>query len=61
MQDFFDPSDMPFGLGVALTENPDASRHFCSLPKPEQQAIVTSAHAIKSKEEMSAYVRSLVR
>ena len=60
MRNLFDPSDMPFGLGVALAANPDAKKRFDSMPKSERRDVVVGAHNIKSEEEMNAYVRSLV-
>ncbi len=60
MPDLFDPSEMPIGLGMAFAENVDAMNRFSAMSRPDQQAVVAKAHNIKSREEMHAYVRSLV-
>jgi hypothetical protein len=60
MPDVFDYSEMPIGLGMAFAENIDAMRHFTSMPRPEQQTFIENAHNIKSRDEMHAYVKSLV-
>lgn len=60
MPDLFDPSEMPIGLGMAFAENVDAMNRFSAMSMPDQQAVVAKAHNIKSREEMHAYVRSLV-
>lgn len=60
MRDLFDPSEMPIGLGMAFAENVDAMRRFSAMSRPDQQAVVTKAHDIKSRDEMHAYVRSLL-
>ncbi len=53
-------SDMPIGLGMAFAENVDAMRHFSAMPDSEQKAVVDGARDVKSRDEMRAYVRSLV-
>ena len=60
MRDLFDSSEMPIGLGMAFAENVDAMRRFSAMSKPDQQAVVAKAHDIKSRDEMHAYVRSLL-
>jgi len=61
MRNLFDPNEMPIGLGMAFAENVEAMRRFAAMPRPEQQAVVAHVHDIKSREEMSAYVQSLVK
>jgi uncharacterized protein YdeI (YjbR/CyaY-like superfamily) len=53
--------DMPMGLDMALAKNQQANDYFNSLPDSAQQQIIQHTHAIRSKEEMQAYVDSLVK
>jgi uncharacterized protein YdeI (YjbR/CyaY-like superfamily) len=53
--------EMPLGLGAAFSENPEAKRLFASMSEPDRRKVIAAAHNIKSKEEMSAYVQSLLR
>ena len=52
--------DMPMGLDIALAMNDRASAYFYSLPDAAQARIIEHTHTIRSKEEMQAYVDSLV-
>ncbi|NLD59833.1 MAG: hypothetical protein GX647_09290 [Clostridiales bacterium] len=52
---------MPLGLGVAFSENPEAKQRFLAMSEQERDGVIAKAGAIKSREGMSAYVRSLVR
>jgi len=52
---------MPLGLGVAFSENPQAKQRFLSMSEDERQDVIVKAGTIKSREGMSAYVRSLIR
>ena len=52
--------DMPMGLDIALTKNQKAYEYFYSLPEATQKQIIDHTHTIGSKEEMQAYVDSLV-
>ena len=61
MQNFANGPDMPMGLGMALAQNMLAMERFASLPKDEQQRIITGTHGIGSREEMEAYVGSLLQ
>lgn len=51
---------MPMGLGMALAQNINAMQYFSSLPRQAQQRIIDHTHSIQSKEEMQAYVQSLL-
>jgi len=53
-------TDMPMGLDIALAQNETAHEYFYSLPETEQKQIIDHTHTIGSKEEMRAYVNSLV-
>jgi len=52
--------DMPMGLDIALAKNERAHDYFYSLPETAQRQIMEHTHSIESKEEMQAYVDSLV-
>jgi len=54
------PPDMPMGLDVALSKNKKAMDYFYALPEAEKQGIIDHTHLIRSKEEMQAFVDSLV-
>lgn len=51
--------DIPVGFGLALEEF-HAMNYFSSLPEKEQQHIIDHAETIRSKQEMLAYVQSIV-
>jgi len=53
-------TDIPMGLGMALMQNKPAMEYFSSLSDESKQQIIEHTHTIKSKEEMQAYVDSLV-
>jgi len=53
------PPDMPMGLDAALGENKRAEDYFYSLPEAAQKQIIDRTHAVRSKEEMQAFVDSL--
>jgi hypothetical protein len=50
---------VPLGLGMALMQEPEAYKKFCSMSAEEQQAVKDKTHSIGSPQEMRAYVRSL--
>ncbi|MGC6177161.1 hypothetical protein [Lacrimispora sp. 38-1] len=52
--------DLPVGFGLALEEF-QAMNYFFSLPEKEQQHMVDHAETIQSKQEMLAYVQSIVK
>lgn len=58
----FDPlRELPMGLGMALAQNAGAMRYFSALSPEEQRRVVEGTHAIRSKQEMAAYVDSLTQ
>ncbi|MEG0741123.1 MAG: hypothetical protein RSB91_01080 [Clostridia bacterium] len=61
MNNLVDGPDMPMGLGMALAQNLNAMNRFAALPAAEQQAVIAHTHSIRSKEEMQAYVQSLLQ
>ena len=46
--------ELPQGLGMALSQRPEAMERFAALPEAEQQALVDAARAAGSKAEMQA-------
>ena len=62
MNNKFDPqSDMPVGLKMALTQNLNALNRFTDLTQQGQIDFIQGAHQVKSKQDMTAYVESLVK
>ena len=53
--------DIPMGLDMAFAKNRSAMDYFYSLPEASQMQIIEHTHTINSKEEMQAYVDSLVK
>ena len=53
--------ELPLGLGMALAQHPAAMARFAGLSEEEQQAIIDGAHAVRSKQEMQAYVENLMK
>lgn len=53
--------ELPLGLSMALAQHPEAMAHFSSLTEEEQQAIIDGAHAVRSKQEMRAFVENLMK
>lgn len=54
-------NDLPLGFGMALAQHPEAMERFAGLPETEQQAIIDGVHAVRSKQEMQAYVERLIK
>ena len=54
-------TDIPLGLGMALMQHAEAMNYFFSLPEKEQRQIISHTHTIGSREEMQAYVQSLIK
>ena len=53
--------DLPLGFGMALAQHPEAMARFSALSEEEQQAIINGTHAVRSKQEMQAYVENLMK
>lgn len=60
MKNYANGSDVPLGLGMALSQNLSAMNYFASLSEQEQQQIIDRTHSVQSKEEMQSLVDSLV-
>lgn len=54
-------NELPLGFGMALAQHPEAMERFAGLPEAERQAIIDGAHAVRSKQEMRAYVEQLIK
>lgn len=52
-------SDVPMGLGMALTRNLDAMEHFSSLTASQQQQVVKASRQVASKQEMQFLVNHI--
>ena len=61
MPEVIDMEELPLGFGMALAQHPEAMARFAALPEAEQQAIIDGAHAVRSKQEMQAYVENLMK
>ena len=53
--------ELPLGFGMALAQHPEAMARFAGLTEEEQQAIIDGAHAVRSRQEMRAYVENLMK
>lgn len=51
--------DLPMGFGMALLQDPQATRAFYAMSPAQQQEIILRTHAISSKAEMRAFVSNL--
>ena len=61
MKNYANGPEIPMGLGMALAQNREAMDYYASLSKAEQESIIKHTHEINSKQEMKAYVQSLVQ
>ncbi len=52
--------EMPVGLGMALSMNPEAMQKFASLPENKKQEIINGTHSVSSKKEMKQYVEKII-
>lgn len=52
--------EMPVGLGMALSMNPEAMQKFASLPESKKQEIINGTHNVSSKKEMRQYVEKIL-
>ena len=53
--------ELPMGFGMALAQHPEAMARFTALSEAEQKAIIDGTHAVRSKQEMQAYVENLMK
>lgn len=59
MNNIINNSDIPMGFSMALSKNLDAMSYFSSIPSEKQQEIINGTHSIRSKKEMSEYVKNI--
>lgn len=53
--------EIPMGIGMALAENMPAMYAFAQMEESAREAFIHNAQDIASKEEMRAYVNSLIK
>ncbi len=61
MNDLNPLRDLPMGFGMALAQNVRAMEVFSALPPDAQRRVVDGTHAIRSRQEMAAYVEDLTQ
>lgn len=54
-------TDMPMGLGMALSQNIDALNIFSNMTDAQQKAVFNHTHAINSKAEMRDFVQQIAQ
>lgn len=54
-------NEVPMGIGMALAENMKAMYAFTALDDATREAFIHNAQNVQSKEEMRAYVNSLLK
>lgn len=59
MNNILKQGDMPMGLGMALSKNPEAMNYFSNLTAQQQHEVIEHTHQVNSKKEMVQYVNSL--
>ena len=59
MNNILKQDNMPLGLGMALSKNPQAMNYFSNLTKQQQNEIIEHTHEINSKKEMTQFVNNL--
>ncbi|MCI7804012.1 MAG: hypothetical protein MR503_02900 [Oscillospiraceae bacterium] len=59
-RDYINCSEMPLGLGMALSRNIPAMERFSMMETAEKNAFIEGCKRVNSKEEMQNYVDSLV-
>ena len=53
--------ELPLGFGMALAQHPDAMARFSAMSEAEQKAFIDGTHAVRSKQEMQAYIEQLIQ
>lgn len=59
MKSFNPLTDLPMGLGMALSRNSKALEYFSSLSPDEQRQVIDGTHNLHSSQEMKSYVNQL--
>lgn len=52
-------TQIPQGLGMALTQNMEALNYFSSLNSRQKQEVINHTHSIRSKSEMQYFVDNM--
>lgn len=53
--------EIPMGIGMALAENMPAMYAFTAMDDAAREAFIHNAQSIESRDEMRAYVNSLLQ
>ncbi len=53
--------ELPLGLGLAMTQRPEAMERFAALPERERKAVVEQARNARTKQEMQVCVDRLMK
>lgn len=57
----FSSNEVPMGIGMALAENMPAMYAFTALDDDAREAFIHNAQNVQSRDEMRAYVNSLLK
>ena len=60
MENYVNGDGIPMGFGMILAQNGKALKYFSTLPKTEQQRIISGTHQIGSHQEMEQYVNNMI-
>lgn len=60
-RDYINCSEMPLGLGMALSRNIPALEHFSKMTTAEKNSFIDGCKNVNSKEEMQEYVDTLIK
>lgn len=58
-RDYINCTEMPLGLGMALSRNIPAMEQFSKMSVSEKRAFILGCKKVSSKEEMQEYVDAL--
>ncbi|MBR4622052.1 MAG: hypothetical protein IKO44_00800 [Ruminococcus sp.] len=50
-------TDLPPGLGAALSGNAEAASFFTSLSSEQQQAVITNSGQLRSKADLDEFIK----
>lgn len=51
--------ELPLGFAMALAQHPKAMEYFSTMPRSQQQAVISRTAAVNSKQEMHELVEQL--
>lgn len=58
-RDYINCSEMPLGLGMALSRNIPAMEQFSKMTTADKNSFIIGCKNVNSKEEMQEYVNTL--